>query len=167
MLAIFSTNHNVVRPPGILQRRPRFLLLSILVYGHHIDRYKQQFSVPQTRSFHGHRMSPFLKTVRDIAVSLRCATSECGRIYSSNLQTEFRISTFRSRPSFPANANKRVVFPEFGGPKSNVILHIYEHLDIEVQRKSESLDQNPKFQLANLFTEIKSLIHEWRGFLTC
>ena len=32
------------------------------------------------------------------------------------------IFTFRSGSSFPAKANKSVVFPELGGPNSNVIL---------------------------------------------
>ena len=32
------------------------------------------------------------------------------------------LSTFRLGSSLPANANKRVVFPELGGPKSKVNL---------------------------------------------
>lgn len=32
--------------------------------------------------------------------------------------------TLRSGSSFPAKANNNVVFPELGGPKSNVILQI-------------------------------------------
>jgi len=35
--------------------------------------------------------------------------------------------TFKSLPSFPANANSKVVFPEPGGPKSNVILQKVHH----------------------------------------
>lgn len=44
--------------------------------------------------------------------------------------------TFRSESSFPARANSSVVFPELGGPKSNVILqnpdHIIENLSLEI-----------------------------------
>ena len=34
----------------------------------------------------------------------------------------FNVLTFNFGSSFPAKANRSVVFPELGGPKSNVIL---------------------------------------------
>ena len=46
------------------------------------------------------------------------------------------LSTFRLGSSFPAKANKRVVFPEPGGPNSNVILqkeNIHKILSMDLQ----------------------------------
>lgn len=52
------------------------------------------------------------------------------------------FSTSRAGSSFPANASNNVVFPELGGPKSNVILHITSHADMQSICMEKNLEKN-------------------------
>ena len=73
----------------------------------------------QTHAFRGHYKSPSQKTEQEVLLNALDVQKK-SRICSgknSNLS-----NTFRSGSSSPARANKSVVFPELGGPKSNVIL---------------------------------------------
>ena len=118
---------------------------------------QKQFSVPQTHSFHGHCISPFPKTVKRYCSLLGVQQISVLKYIAQIFKKSLEFQPLDHDRAFLPMLTREWSFQNLEDPKAMSFCIFIKTMKNGSSEKIQISDQNPKFQLANIFTENKSL----------